>query len=281
MDRAPARADNPRCVAASFPPLEPAFTPRPEIVTLEIHHLELDGARLAYRHLRGRAPTVVFLCGFRSDMTGTKARHLEAICRDRGQAYLRLDYQGHGASSGRFEDGTIGRWRDDATQIVDSVTDGPLLLVGSSMGGWMMLLVALARPQRVAALLGIASAPDFTEDLLWARMSPDQRASLETDGRLHVPSAYSDEPTIITARLIEEGRRHLLLRAPIRLRCPVRLIHGVSDPDVPWQVSLRLMELLESPDVRLELIKNGDHRLSEPEHLAVMDANLVRLLDEL
>ena len=211
-------------------------------------------------------------------MTGSKATALEAYARRRGQAFLRFDYQGHGQSSGRFEDGTVGRWAEDAVAAFDALTEGPQILVGSSMGGWIMLLAALARPQRVAALLGIAAAPDFTEDLMWRRFPAEVRAAIEQKGVYHLPSDYSESPYPITKHLIEEGRRHLLLNAPIPLRCPVRLLQGQRDPDVPWQTALRLAEKLESDDVEVTLIKDGDHRLSEPQDLARLEATLDRLL---
>lgn len=214
-------------------------------------------------------------------MTGTKALALESYARRRGQAFLRFDYQGHGQSSGRFEDGSIGRWVEDAVAALDALTEGPQVLVGSSMGGWIMLLAALARPQRIAALVGIAAAPDFTEDLMWRRFPAEVRAAIEQEGVYHLPSDYSESPYPITKRLIEEGRRHLLLQAPIPLRCPVRLLQGQRDPDVPWQTALRLAEQLESDDVEVTLVKAGDHRLSEPRDLARLEATLDRLLEGL
>jgi pimeloyl-ACP methyl ester carboxylesterase len=195
-----------------------------------------DGVELAWAGQDGRGPTVVFLPGFRSDMTGDKATALAAFCADRGQAMLRFDYSGHGASGGRFEDGTIGRWMDDAVAVIDRLTEGPLVLVGSSMGGWIALLAALARPDRVTALIGIAAAPDFTEALMWQAMTVEQRNTLIRDGVLDRPSQYG-EPYPITRALIEDGRTRLLLHAPIALDCPVRLLHGQDDPDVPWELS--------------------------------------------
>jgi pimeloyl-ACP methyl ester carboxylesterase len=225
------------------------------------------GATIAYRHTAGALPGVMFFGGFLSDMTGTKARALEDHCRARGRAFLRFDYSGHGASSGRFEDGAIGEWAADALAVLDKVAEGPQVLVGSSMGAWIMLLVARARRCRVAAMLGIASAPDFTEDLLWARFDPGQRARIESAGAIEVPSDYGDAPYPVTHRLIEDGRRHLVLRQPLDLDCPVRLIHGLADRDVPWETSLRLAQALTSSDVELTLVKNGGHQLSEPPDL--------------
>ena len=212
-----------------------------------------------------------------SDMTGQKALAIEATAARRGQAFLRFDYTGHGASSGRFEDGTIGRWVEDAVAVLDAVTQGPQILVGSSMGGWIMLRVALARPARVAGLIGIAPAPDFTETLMWRRFSPEVRATLTRDGVYYEPSDYGEEPTPITLRLIEDGRRHLVMDDKIPIRCPVRLIHGLADPDVPWKLSMALAERLESNDVEVTLVKGGGHRLSEPVDLARLTATLAAL----
>ena len=212
-----------------------------------------------------------------SHMGGTKATALERYARARGRAYLRFDYQGHGASDGRFEDGTIGRWAEDAIAALDGASEGPQILVGSSMGAWVMLLAALARPARVAGLVGIAAAPDFTEDLIWARMGAAGRAEMERHGLIRQPSDYDEEPYVITRALIEEGRRHLLMGGEIPLDCPVRLIHGLADADVPWQTSLRLAECLRSRDVALTLVKGGAHRLSEPADMA----RLERVLDDL
>ena len=238
-----------------------------------------DGRRIAYRHTPGRAPGVLFCGGFRSDMTGTKARTLEQHCLGTGRAYTRFDYTGHGTSSGRFEDGTIGGWTDDALAVIDRVARGPLVLVGSSMGGWIMLLAALARRHHVRGLVGVASAPDYTEDLLWTPAPPAVRFALATEGRWLRPSAYSEEPDVITQHLIDEGRRHLVLRGPIPLTCPVHLLHGQRDADVPWRTSLKLAERLESEDVTLELIKDGDHRLSRPKDLARICAAVERVAE--
>ena len=238
-----------------------------------------NGSTIAYHKTAGSAPGIVFLGGFKSDMTGGKALALEAFARQRGQAFLRFDYQGHGASSGDFVEGTIGGWTDDAVAALDHLTKGPQILVGSSMGGWIMLLAALARPQRVAGLVGIAAAPDFTEDLMWAKAAPELRETLEREGVYLQPSDYGEEPTPITMKLIEEGRRHRLLNRPIALDCPVRLIHGMADPDVPWQVSVKLAQRLVSAQVEITLVKGGGHRLSEPADLARLEDTLARLLD--
>jgi len=234
--------------------------------------------RLAYHRIEGRSPAVLFCGGYTSDMTGTKALALEAWCRAQGRACVRFDYSGHGQSDGRFEDGTIGAWADDALAIVDRVAPpGPLVVAGSSMGGWIMLLTALARPERVRALLGIAAAPDFTEDLLLPEATDAQIRDLERQGFWLQPSAYG-APYPVTATLIEDGREHLLLRAPIAIGCPVHLLHGQRDPDVPWRTALRLAERLRSEEVTIELVKAGDHRLSTEADLARITAALARLL---
>jgi len=222
----------------------------------------------------------VFLTGYMSDMTGGKAVRLEHFCRARGLAYLRFDYFGHGASSGTFTDGTIGRWADDAVFALDHLTEGPQVLVGSSLGGWIMTLAALRRPERIAGLLGIAAAPDFTEDLV-EMMTAEQKAILGRDGLVALASPYDPEPTPVTKLILEEGRNHLVLRDEIPLDCPVRLIHGMTDPDVPWQTSLRLAERLRSTDVEITLIKEGAHRLSEPNDLERLCETLDALLRRL
>jgi pimeloyl-ACP methyl ester carboxylesterase len=233
--------------------------------------------RLAYARRPGRQPGVVFLGGFRSDMTGSKAMALDAHCASQGRGFLRFDYSGHGASAGRFEEGTIGRWAADALAVFDALTDGPQVLVGSSMGGWIALLLARARPTRIAGLIGIAPAPDFVSELLWPALDAAQRAAIERDGVLHLPSQYG-EPTPITRALIEDGRRQTVLDAPIALAAPVRILHGMADPDVPWRHALRLVTALPGGDVRLTLIKDGDHRLSRPEDLRLLTETLDQLL---
>jgi pimeloyl-ACP methyl ester carboxylesterase len=236
-----------------------------------------DGVQLAWSKLDGAGPTIVFLPGFRSDMTGDKATALAAFCASRGQAMLRFDYSGHGASDGQFEHGTIGVWAGDALAVLDQLTTGELILVGSSMGGWLALLMALRRPARIAAIVGVAAAPDFTQNLMWEAMTFDERAQLMRDGLLRVPSKYG-EPTPITRALIEEGRNHLLLDGPIPIDCKVRLLHGQADPDVPWELALRTSGLLTSNDVEVVLIKDGDHRLSRPRDLALLKRTVAALL---
>ena len=248
------------------------MTEKPQILTRG------EGVTIAYHRSPGRGPGVMFLGGFMSDMTGTKAMALEAFCRARGQAFLRFDYQGHGQSSGRFEDGCIGTWSEDAIAALDELTEGPQILIGSSMGGWIMLLAALARPSRVAALVGLAAAPDFVTRM-WDEFTPEIRRTIVMEGVYRAPSQYSAVPYAITHKLIEDGRRHLVLDKPIPLRCPVRLLHGMKDPDVPWDTSLMLAGALESTDVDVIFAKEGDHRLSTPADLERLFAVVASLSD--
>ncbi|HEY2132070.1 MAG TPA: alpha/beta hydrolase [Acetobacteraceae bacterium] len=238
-----------------------------------------DGVELAWAALPGNGPTLVFLPGFSSDMTGSKAIDLLAFCEEHGHAMVRLDYSGHGASGGAFTDGTIGRWTEDALAVIDAMTEGPLLLVGSSMGGWIGLLIALARPERVIGLVGIAAAPDFTERLMWQAMPTAEQETLRRDGRLAVPSQYG-EPLVITLALIEDGRRHMLLDAPIPLTIPVRLLQGQRDDDVPWETALTLARQIAGDDVQVTLVKDGDHRLARPADLALLRRAVGALLRE-
>ena len=238
--------------------------------------LKHEGREIAYVKIPGKLPGVVFLGGFMSDMSATKATYIQGICEQLGQAFIRFDYTGHGISSGRFEEGTIGQWRNDAVAVLDNLTAGPQILVGSSMGGWLMILTALERIERIHALIGIASAPDFLED--FERLNEAQKASFEKYGFCHIPSQYGDEPYIITRDLVEEGRNHRVLQAPIIINCPVRLLHGLNDQDVPWQKSIDLSQRLTSNDVTVTLIKDGDHRLSQPMHLKLIGDCLKSLL---
>ena len=228
--------------------------------------IDRDGTRLAYCHSPGKGPTIVFLPGYASDMSGSKAVAIEAWARANGRAFLRFDYAGCGESQGAFEDQTLASWRDDALAMVDRLTQGPVVLVGSSMGGWIMLLAALARRERVAGLVGIAAAPDFTE---WG-FADAQKAVLLDEGRLEQPSIYSPEPTVTTRGFWESGQANRLMQAPIDLDLPARLIHGQRDPDVPWEHSVRLAGLLRSADVQTWLVKDGDHRLSRPQDIALI-----------
>jgi len=233
-----------------------------------------EGRRLAYHKTEGTGPTVVFLGGFKSDMEGTKAIFLEDWAKTSGRGFLRLDYSGHGQSSGLFEDGAIGDWAEDAIAAVSTLTEGKVILVGSSMGGWISLLVARALPERIAGLVGIAAAPDFTEDSMWDGFTEAQKSALLHDGRLELPSDYSDEPYIITRRLIEDGRNQLVLRAPLNLPFPARFLQGTADADVDMSVALRLLAHAVGDDIRLTLIKGADHRFSEPENLRLIQKSI-------
>ena len=221
-----------------------------------------QGRRIAWHQNPGRSPGVVFLGGFASDMTGTKAQHLQAWAARSGRAFVRFDYSGHGASGGDFAALAIGDWLADARAVITALTHGPQVLVGSSMGGWIALLLARALPDRVAGLIGIAAAPDFTEDSMWAGFTEAQRAEMAETGQVALPSDYG-EPYIITRRMIEDGRDHLVLRSPLRVSAPVRLLQGTADRDVDMSVALRLLDHLDGPDIRLELVKGADHRFSD------------------
>lgn len=229
--------------------------------------LEHGGERLAWRAVNGAGPTVVWLGGFRSDMTGTKAEALADWAVRRGRAFVRFDYSGQGESSGRFEDGTIGRWRGDALAVVDRLTEGPVVMAGSSMGGWLASLAAVARPERVAGLVLIAPAPDFTQALMWAGFGDEQRRAITERGAWDQPSEYGGTYPI-TRALIEDGRCWLLLPGPVPITAPVRILQGTADDDVPWRYALAFAEALEAEDVVFTLVKGGDHRLSRPEDLS-------------
>ncbi|CAN5473095.1 alpha/beta hydrolase [soil metagenome] len=233
----------------------------------------LDGLLLAHRHRAGAGPTLVFLPGYMSDMEGGKALALDAWAAAQGRAMLRFDYSGCGLSEGAFEDGTLAIWRDDALLLIDRLTSGPLVLIGSSMGGWLALLIALARPNRIAALVGIAAAPDFTD---WG-FTEAQKAEIAANGKLVEPTPYGDQPYVTTHAFWESGQANLLLDVPIAIDCPVRLLQGQGDPDVPWQTALRLADTLRSSDVQTLLIKDGDHRLSRDTDIARLIAMVASL----
>ena len=237
-----------------------------------------QGRHIAYHRTEGRGPGVVFLGGFRSDMTGSKAQHLQAWAEATGRAFLRFDYSGHGASRGDFVDGAISDWRDDAAAVIEVLTEGPQVLVGSSMGGWIALLLARDMPGHVSGLVGIAAAPDFTERMWEEEFSLADKTTLVETGILARPSDYSDEPYPITRRLIEDGRRNLVLDQPLNLPFPVRLLQGTADTDVPPSVALGLLEHLESPDLRLTLVKGADHRFSTPACLGLITETVESLL---
>ena len=236
-----------------------------------------DGPRLAYKHRPGRTPTIVFLPGYMSDMEGSKATALDAWAAAEGRAMLRFDYAGCGASGGDFEAQTLHGWRGDVVAMIDEVAEGPVVLVGSSMGGWLMLLAAIARPERVAGLVGIASAPDFTS---WG-FTEEQKMTILRDGRLVEDSPYGEAPYVTTRKFWESGESLRLLHAPVEVRCPVRLLHGEADADVPWSWSLALLQRLRSADVQMTLVKDGDHRLSREPDIALMIATVKSLVERL
>ena len=235
-----------------------------------------DGERLAWRRVAGAGPTVVWLSGYRSDMAGTKAEALADWAKAKGRDYLRFDYFGHGESSGEFVKGTITRWREDALAVVDEMTEGPLVLVGSSMGGWIACLVAMARPERIAAMTLIAPAPDFTSKLMPTSFPPEAFEAIREAGVWMQPSEYGD-PNPITRELLEDGARWSILDAAVPITAPVRILQGGDDPDVPWRHALELAQALKSHDVVFSLIKDGDHRLSREQDIA----RLVAAVDEL
>ncbi|MEX0339695.1 MAG: alpha/beta fold hydrolase [Arenibacterium sp.] len=236
------------------------------------------GRKLAYHRTEGAGPWVVFLGGLKSDMEGTKAVHLEAWAKARGQAFLRFDYSGHGESSGTFEEGCIGDWHEDTLEVIDQLTDGLIVPVGSSMGGWQSLLLARARADRIKGMVTIAAAPDFTEDGYWANFSEDQRATLETVGHVELPSDYM-EPYIITKRMIEDGRTRLVLRMPLALPFPVRCLQGTVDTAVSTETAIRLLQHAESPDMRLTLVKGADHRFSDGSCLSMIENAILDVMN--
>ena len=241
-----------------------------------IDRLNVRGTRLARRFRPGRTPTVVFLPGYMSDMEGGKATALDAWAAGEGRALLRFDYAGCGASAGDFEAQTLAAWRDDALAMIDEI-EGPVVLIGSSMGGWLMLLAALARPDRVKALVGIAAAPDFTD---WG-FAEDQKRVIREEGRLVEPSPYGEQPYVTTRGFWESGERLRLLGGEIPFEGPVRLLHGTADADVPWRISLTLLERLRSADVQAILVKDGDHRLSRDSDRALLLATVSALMERL
>jgi pimeloyl-ACP methyl ester carboxylesterase len=241
--------------------------------------------RIAIRARTGTSPGVIWLGGFKSDMKGTKAVALDEHAAKTGRACIRFDYSGHGESSEKFEDGTISSWLEDAIAVFKSRAKGPQIIVGSSMGGWIALLLAralatdpsLSENAKLAGLILIAPAPDFTEELMWKNFSADVKQEIETQGAWQRPSAYGDDPYPITKRLIEDGRKHLVMDKPIQAKCPVRILQGVLDPDVPWQHAMKLVSCLAQDDVTMTLVKDGDHRLSRPEDIE----RLLKTVDEL
>lgn len=235
--------------------------------------VRVDGVRLAYRHLQGRGPTLVFLPGYKSDMQGSKAQALAAWAADQRLGMLRLDYSGCGESDGAFEDGTLDIWRDDVLAVIAQDKVGPVILIGSSMGGWLMLLVAEALGDQVKAMVGIAAAPDFTD---WDFDEAD-RATIAASGRINRASDYGFDPMVITQGFWQSGQDNLRLTGKVAINCPVRLIHGQCDPDVPWETSLKLAAALRSSDVQTILVKDGDHRLSRDQDIALLIDTVIKL----
>jgi pimeloyl-ACP methyl ester carboxylesterase len=228
---------------------------------------------IAVRRRDGAAPGLFWLGGFKSDMKGTKAAALDQWAQDNGRAMIRFDYSGHGESGGAFADGTIGRWLEESLAVFDAECRGPQVVIGSSMGGWLALLLSAALAKRAPGAAGlsgmvlIAPAVDFTEELMWKRFPPEIKREIEDKGAWTRPSDYSEEPYLITRGLIEDGRNHLLLGNMIEIGCPVRILQGVQDPDVPWQHAVDLTARFARDDVVLTLVKDGDHRLSRPEDI--------------
>lgn len=235
-----------------------------------------SGRALAYERRQGAGPGVVFLGGFMSDMQGTKAVALQDWAARQGRAFLRFDYSGHGQSGGEFTDGCIGDWAEDARAVIEAQSQGPVVLVGSSMGGWISALLSKKIPERIAGFVGIAAAPDFTEDGMWAGFDTAQRDQLMHEGLVHLPSDYG-APYPITRRLIEDGRENLVLRAPLPMPFPVRLLQGEADQDVAVDVALKLFSHIEGEDVRLTIVKGADHRFSTPECLALIEENVAEI----
>ncbi|NNE54023.1 MAG: alpha/beta hydrolase [Sulfitobacter sp.] len=231
-----------------------------------------QGRKLAYHRTEGAGPWIIFLGGLKSDMEGTKAVFLEDWAQKNGRAFLRFDYSGHGESSGKFTDGCIGDWAEDTAAVIAELTDGPILPVGSSMGGWQALLLARALPERLTGLVTIAAAPDFTEDSYWAGFTDKEKRQLEEEGQVEQPSDYM-EPYIITKRMIEDGRRQLVLRSPLHLPFPTRFLQGTADTAVRVDLAVRLLEHATGPDIQLRLVKDADHRFSDERCLGlILDA---------
>ncbi len=241
--------------------------------------LEVDGAGLAWRKVAGRGPVVVWLGGFHSDMSGTKAQALADWAVARGRAFLRFDYFGHGQSDGDFAVGTITRWRSDVLAVLDALAPGEVVLVGSSMGGWLACLATLARPERVKGLVLIAPAADFTERLLKPSLPPEALAALARDGVWTRPSVYDGDGYPISAALLEDGARWSILGAPVPITAPVRILQGGADPDVPWRHALELAQAIVHDDVVFTLIRDGDHRLSRPADIGRLIATVEELVD--
>lgn len=240
--------------------------------------LSRENITLAYRKTPGKNPGVIFCGGFMSDMESAKAIAAENFCREQGHAFIRFDYSGHGQSSGDFAAGNINTWLQDALTIFDQLTEGPQIVIGSSMGGWVGTLLAMARQERVKGLIGVASAPDFTEELIWNRCTTNDKEKLQQEGVIYHRSSNFEMNYPITLQLVENSRPHLILQKEIPLEIPVRLLHSMQDADVPWQYSVKLAEKIRSQNVRLCLLKDGDHRLMRDQDLQLLTNNLTELL---
>ena len=243
-------------------------------------HTITETDHIAYYGISGHGPGIIFLAGHGSNMEGSKALHLEEWARANGQAFLRFDYRGHGKSSGSMDSTNISDWTEDVITAIDELSEGPQILVGSSLGGWLMLNATLARPQRIVGLVGIAAAPDFTEDLIWAELTTDQRSNMQSEGRIVLPNPYADEPLVYPYNLVEDGRNHLRLRGNLNINLPIRLLHGMKDAEVPWQTAVHIAECAISDDVRLFLVKDAGHRFSEPKQLALLEQVISGLIAE-
>jgi len=238
-----------------------------------------DGEKIAYKMTQGASPAIIWCGGLKSDMEGGKAIHLHAWARDRDQTFIRFDYFGHGESSGAFTAGTLSRWADDIDFVRSQLTDKPVILVGSSMGGWAALLAAIATPEQIAGLVLINPAPDFTEKLTVAGWTEAQIAALENDGIIYEPSGY-EEPYAYSKALIEDGRARQILDAPITLTCPIRILQGYDDNVVPWEHSKRLLDVLTSQDVTYTLVSGGDHSLSRGRDLTLIETAITSITDK-
>ena len=240
-----------------------------------------QSGKIAYTRVSGKSPGVLFLCGHGSDKEGSKALFIETWAKNYGQAFLRFDYSGHGSSDGVFLESNISDWTRDTITVLDNLTEGPQILVGSSLGGWIMLNVALQRPTQVAALVGIAAAPDFTEDLIWQPLDASNQSTFKAEGQIVMESPYADDPVIYPYHLIEDGRQHLRLRGSLSITQPVRLLHGINDTEVPWQTAVTLSNCLQSNDVLLHFDKAATHRFSEPAQLHSIQAVLEQLITQI
>ena len=238
-----------------------------------------DSQRLAYHKIDGKKPGLIFLCGHGSDMHGTKSIYMENWAREHGHGFIRFDYRGHGQSDGNFLDLAISDWTEDALAVIDKLTEGPQILIGSSLGGWIMLNAACVRPDRIAGLIGIAAAPDFTKELIWDTLDSDAQLAMKQTGHLSLPNPYAEEPVIYPYHLVEDGAAHLHLQnGTISITAPVRLLHGMQDEEVPWNTASRIMEKLASDDVILHLDKAATHRFSEPSQLEMLGQKATDLL---